>query len=122
MTEEEMKERTMQFGLRVLAMAEALPESSSGRAIRNQLCRSGTSVGAQYRAACRGRSRADFVNKLAGAEEEADESCYWMEVIIRGELLPEHRVEFLLDEGKQLTAILVAARKTASRKRKPEET
>jgi four helix bundle protein len=109
----ELKMRTKQFGLRVMRMVAALPRDSVGKAIGNQLIRSGTAVGANYRAACRGRSKAEFIAKLGIVIEEADESGYWMELIIDGELLPSERLESLLDEANQLTAIMVATRKSA---------
>ncbi len=94
-------------------MVGALPSDAVGRAVSNQLVRSGTSVGANYRAACRGRSKAEFVAKLGVVIEEADESGYWMELIVEGELLPQEKVESLLDEANQITAIMVASRKSA---------
>jgi four helix bundle protein len=87
MNADDLKKRTKQFALRVLKLVAALPQTVAGRAIGGQLARAGTSVGANYRAACRGRSRAEFIAKLGTVEEEADESAYWMEVI-EGELLP----------------------------------
>ncbi len=116
MDETALKQRTKTFALRVMKLVGALPTDSVGRAISGQLVRSGTSVGANYRAACRGRSKAEFVAKLGIVIEEADESAYWMELIIEAELLPATRVESLLDEANQLTAIMVASRKTAGTK------
>ncbi len=113
MDQAELKKRTKQFSLRVMKMVGALPNDSVGRAIGNQLIRSGTSVGANYRAACRGRSKAEFVAKLGVVIEEADESGYWMELIIEGELLSRDKVDSLLDEANQITAIVVASRKSA---------
>jgi four helix bundle protein len=77
MTEDELKQRTKAFALRILHLAGALPHTAEGRAIRGQLVRSGTSVGANYRAACRGRSKAEFAAKLGIVEEEADETAFW---------------------------------------------
>jgi four helix bundle protein len=113
MAEGELKVRTKRFALRVLKLVDALPENVSGRALANQLVRSGTSVGANYRAACRGRSKADFLARLAIAEEEADETCYWLELITESQMLPANRISPLLDEADQLTRILVASIKTA---------
>lgn len=113
MNEQELKTRTKQFGLRVMKLVGALPNNSVGRAIGSQLVRSGTSVGANYRAACRGRSKAEFIAKLGIVIEEADESGYWLELIIEGELLVTHLVEPLLKEADELTAIMVASRNTA---------
>ena len=113
MDESELKKRTKQFALRVMKLVGALPENSIGRAIGNQLIRSGTSVGANYRSACRGRSKAEFVAKLGVVVEEADESCYWLELIIESQLLAVNLVEPLLKEADELTAMMVASRKTA---------
>jgi four helix bundle protein len=85
---EELKIRTKQFALRVIRLVEALPNTRISNTIGNQLLRSGTSVGANYRAACRGRSRPDFVSKVGIAIEEADESLYWMEMLIESGILP----------------------------------
>ena len=115
MDETELKKRTKQFGLRVMKLVGALPSDSVGRAIGSQLVRSGTSVGANYRAACRGRSKAEFIAKLGIVVEEADECGYWMELIIEGQLLPASKVESLLDEANQVTAIMVASRKSAQK-------
>ncbi|MBA3274133.1 MAG: four helix bundle protein [Chthoniobacterales bacterium] len=117
MDEHEMKERTKRFALRILKLADALPKSRSGNAIANQVVRSGTSVAANYRALCRAKSRADFVNKASIVEEEADESCFWLELMIESDLLPAPRIQPLLTEANELTAMLVATRKTAARAR-----
>ena len=114
-TSDELKRRTKQFALRVLKLVAALPKTVAGRAIGGQLVRSGTSVGANYRAACRGRSKAEFVAKMGTCEEEADESAYWMEVIIEGELLKRNQVEPLLREAEELTKIFAQSRISASR-------
>ncbi len=111
--EQELKERTKQFALRVMKLADALPKTISGRAIANQLVRSGTSVGANYRAACRGRSKAEFIAKLGIVIEEADECEYWLELIIDGELLPKSNVQPLHQEAHELAAIFVASVRTA---------
>ena len=113
MDQNELKRRTKQFALRILRLTAALPPTPEARAIRNQLSRSGTSVGANYRAACRARSKAEFVAKLGTVIEEADESCFWMELIIEGGMLPEKNVSDLLTEANELTAIMTASRKTA---------
>ncbi len=113
MNEQELKERTKQFALRVMKLADALPKTISGRAIANQLVRSGTSVGANYRAACRGRSKAEFIAKLGIVIEEADECEYWLELIIDGELLPKSKVQPLHQETHELAAIFVASVRTA---------
>jgi four helix bundle protein len=114
MNADDLKKRTKVFALRVLKLVAALPNTVEGRAIGGQLVRSGTSVGANYRAACRGRSRAEFVAKLGVVEEEADESAYWMEVIIEGELLKPRQVEPLLNEANELTKIMAQSRISAA--------
>ena len=113
MNKDELKHRTKQFGLRILRLTNSLPNNTSGRTIANQLARSGTSVGANYRAACRARSRAEFISKLGTVEEEADESAYWMEMIIEAGLIAKNPVDPLLQEANELTAIMAASRKTA---------
>ena len=115
MNSDELKMRTKQFGLRIMKLVDALPDTRSGRAIGNQLVRAGTSVGANYRAACRGRSRKEFIAKLGTVEEEADESGYWLELIIDGGLLKQQQVEPLLTESEELTKIMASSRLTASR-------
>ena len=115
MDERELKRRTKQFALRVMKLMGSLPQDSVARAIGNQLLRSGTSVGANYRAACRGRSKAEFIAKLGIVVEEADESAYWLELIIVGQLLTANLVEPLLQEANELTAIMVASRKSAQK-------
>ena len=114
MTEQEMKQRTKTFALRVIKLVDSLPNRLTARRIGDQLVRAGTSVAANYRAACRGRSKADFLSKLGIVEEEADESAFWMEILTEAGLMPAKRVAKLLEEANQLTAIVVASRKTAS--------
>lgn len=113
MNSEELKKRTKQFALRVMKLVDALPRTTTGRAIGGQLIRSGTSVGANYRAACRGRSKAEFAAKIGTVAEEADECCFWLELIVEGGLLEERVVKPLLDEANELTAIFTSAAKTA---------
>jgi four helix bundle protein len=114
MNADDLKKRTKQFGLRILKLVGALPNTVQGRAIGGQLVRSGTSVGANYRAACRGRSKAEFVAKLGVVEEEADESAYWLEMIVEGELLKSELVKPLLTEATELTKIMASSRISAS--------
>jgi four helix bundle protein len=117
MDKRELQSRTKRFALRVLKLVDALPRSTAGRAISNQLVRSATSVGANYRAACRARSCAEFAAKLGTVLEEADESLYWLELIRDGELRPDPKVSLLLKEANELTAILAAGRKSAASNR-----
>jgi len=113
MDSEQLKVRTKQFALRVMKLVGSLPQTTVGRAIGGQLVRSGTSVGANYRAARRGRSNAEFAAKLGTVAEEADETCFWLELIVEGAVLPERRVASLLDEADALTAIFTSAVKTS---------
>ena len=115
MSKTELLERTKTFSLRILALVDHLPRTMSGRAIGNQLVRSGTSVGANYRAACRSRSRAEFAAKLGIVAEEADETVYWLELLRDGELIPEGKLSALLKEANELTAIFTAGRRSSSR-------
>ena len=117
MTKDEMKARTKQYGLRVFKVVQALPGDRVSAVLGSQLLRSGTSVGANYRAACRGRSKAEFIAKLGTVEEEADESAYWMELIIDGGLLMKTKVDALRQEACELTAIMAASRISASGRR-----
>jgi len=117
MDKEDLKRRTKQFALRVIRLVEALPRTRTAQVIGNQLLRSATSVAANYRAACRARSQADFVHKLGIVEEEADESLFWLEMVVETELMPAARVEDLIKEADELTAIFVASRKTAKKRR-----
>ena len=109
----DLKARTKQFALRVMKLVDALPRTIQGRAIANQIIRSATSVAANYRAACRARSRAEFIAKIGVVEEEADESCFWLELIIDSDLLTEERIHPLLSEANELVAIMAASRKSA---------
>jgi len=113
MTEKELLQRTKNFALRVIKLVNALPNNTAGRTIGNQLIRSGTSVAANYRAACRGRSKAEFVAKLGTVEEEADESCLWLELTIESGLMEEKMVAGLLKEANEITAIMAASKISA---------
>jgi four helix bundle protein len=115
MDADELKNRTKRFALRILKLAAALPRTIEGNIIRGQLVRAGTSVGANYRAACRGRSRAEFAAKVGVVAEEADESAFWLELIIEGGFLAEGRVKPLLEEANEITKIMASSRITASR-------
>lgn len=116
MTESEMKQRTKAFALRIIKLAGTLSKDFVGRRLGDQLLRSGTSVTANYRAACRARSTADFVSKLGIVEEEADESALWMELLIESGIVLQRRLSGLLDEANQLTAIMVASRKSLNKR------
>ncbi len=117
MDQNELKKRTKQFALRILKLTAALPKTVEARVIQNQLARAGTSVAANYRASCRGRSRAEFISKMGVVTEEADECCFWMELIVEGKMLTEKKVKSLLQEANELTAIMTSSRKTAQSKK-----
>ncbi len=113
MNEADLKKRTKQFGLRVIRLVESLPSTSTARTIGNQLLRSGMSVGANYRAACRGKSKADFVAKAGISLEEADECMYWMELLQEAGIVPAEKLKDLMKEADELVAIFTASIKTA---------
>jgi len=117
MTPDELKKRTKQFGLRIIHLIEALPKTQIASVIGRQLLCCATSVGANYRAACKGKSKADFIAKLGTAEEEADEAVYWLEMLLEAKIVKPNLVSGLLAEANELTAILAASRKTAKSKR-----
>ena len=112
MTPDKMKERTKQFALRILRLVSALPKQRVADILARQLTRSGTSVGANYRAACRGRSKAEFLAKMGIVEEELDECLYWMELITEESFLPKNRLEPLMSEANELLAMIVASIRT----------
>jgi four helix bundle protein len=109
MTELELKDRFSKFSIRIIKMVDSMPNTVSGRAIASQIVRSGTSPAANYRAACIGKSEKDFLNKLKMVEEELDETCHWLEVIMESEMLPEKRVALLYGECKELLSIIVSS-------------
>jgi len=113
MNREELKRRTKEFALRIIKLVDAIPHTPAARVIGNQVLRSGTSVGASYRAACRAKSRSDFVYKINIVEEEVDESAFWLELIIESELMPKIKIDSLLNEANELTAIFAKSGKTA---------
>lgn len=113
----ELKQRTKEFALRILKLVDALPSSVAGKVIANQIMRSGSSVGANYRAACRARSNAEFISKLGIVLEESDETEFWLELIMEGELIPKDKVEPLKKEAEEITAIMAASRITAQGKK-----
>jgi four helix bundle protein len=113
MDAEELKRRTKKFGLAMVKLVESLPSSQTARVIGNQLLRSSLSVGANYRAACRARSRADFISKVGISIEEADESQYWLEILTEAGIVPPDKLKLLVKEADELVAILTASVKTA---------
>jgi four helix bundle protein len=113
MNPEELKLRTKKFVLQIIDFTESLPRSRVRDVLGKQLLRSATSVGANYRAACRSRSKADFVSKITIVEEEADESSYWLELISELQLVHDDRLQHLIKEAGELTVIFTASGKTA---------
>ena len=111
--QEEMKKRTKEFAKRVINLCRQLPETREGRLIGNQIFRSGTSVGANYRAACRGRSKAEFIAKLGIVLEEADESLYWLEILSETKIVKANLLKSLMKEADELVGMFVASIKTA---------
>jgi len=109
----ELKSRTKRFGLDVIKIVENLPNNQTANIIGRQLLRSSTSVGANYRAACRGRSKAEFNSKINISIEEADESLYWMEILVESGLISEMSITQLMREADELIAILTASSITA---------
>lgn len=115
MTPQDLKDRTKAFAVRCVAVAEALPKSRAGDVFGRQLLRSGSSVSANYRSACRAKSKADFVSKISVAIEEADETIYWLEMITAVGPMSEKKLLKLTQEGNELVAILTASPKTVQR-------
>ena len=109
----DFRERTFQFGIRCVRLVGTLPKSMAAQTIGRQLLRAGTSVGANYRAAIRGRSRADFISRMGIVEEECDEALYWIDVLVELELASRKRVEQLRSEANEIIAITVSSIKTA---------
>jgi four helix bundle protein len=112
MNEEQFKARTRQLALEIIQLVESLPRSRTADVIGRQLLRSGTSIGANYRAACRGRSKADVMSKLAIVEEEADESIYWLELLMESQIVELSRVNSLMKETNEIVAMVVASIRT----------
>jgi four helix bundle protein len=114
-TEQQFNDRTKAVGLRIIQLVESLPSSPAAKVVGDQLLRSGTSIGANYRAACRAVSVADIILKLGDVEEETDESMYWIEMISEAGILPAQRLTALHQELNEILAMIVASRKTLRR-------
>ncbi len=117
MTEKEFKDRTKQIALRIIKLVEALPKNYSAQVIGKQLLRSATSVGANYRAACRGKSTADVIHKLSIVEEEADESLYWIELLVESQTMSEKQLSSLHTDMNEIVAMTVSSIKTLRSKK-----
>lgn len=116
----ELKQRTKQFALRVIRMVQALPKTETSRVVGRQVLRSGTSVGANYRTACRAKSRADFVSKMGTVEEECDETMFWIELLAESGEVKESRLTPLWNEAEELLKIVVASAQTARFRNNPQ--
>lgn len=120
MTKLQMMDRTKRLSVRVIRLVESLPKNKTSDILGRQLLRSATSVGANYRAACRAKSTADFINKLAIVEEESDESIYWIELLVESGQIKQNLVAMLLSEFDEIVSIVVSAIKTSKAKRNPK--
>jgi four helix bundle protein len=112
---EELRERTKKFAVRIVKLYKSLPYRTDAQVLGKQLLQCGTSVAANYRAACRGRSRAEWVAKIGLVVEEADETVFWLELLVDCEMVPEQRMQELLQESKELGALFTASQRTARR-------
>jgi four helix bundle protein len=111
--DQDLKSRTKQFALRILRLYQALPAKEEARILGRQLLRSGTSIGANYRAACRARSRAEFVAKLGIVLEESDETTFWLELLSAGGIVSRETIHSLIKESEELTSIFVTSLRAA---------
>ena len=118
MDKEEFKGRTKRLALRVIKLVQALPKDLVAQKIGDQLLRAGTSVGANYRAACRARSTADMIAKLKIVEEEADETLYWLELLVESGLIPEAQLVSLMTETNEILSMTVASITTLRKRQK----
>lgn len=117
MDEQAFKTRTKKLALRIIKLSESLPKNTTANVIGRQILRSATSVGANYRAACCAKSTADMIAKLSIVEEEADETLYWLELLVEANIVPEERLVPLMEETNEIVAMIVSSIKTLRRKR-----
>lgn len=110
-----IKQRTKTFAIRVIRLVDSLPQTVSAQVIAKQIVRSSTAVAANYRASCRARSQAEFIAKLGIVEEEADESLFWLELLVESGIVKKEKLELLMAEANELTSIIVSSIKTAKR-------
>jgi four helix bundle protein len=113
----DLKDRTKRYALRVIKLYQTLPNKSEAQILGKQILRSGTSVGAQYREACRAKSPSDFISKMEGSLQELDETGYWLELLVESNIMPTEAIADLQKETNELTAIFVASVKTAKKNR-----
>lgn len=111
-----IKQRTKTFAIRVIRLVDSLPQTVSAQVIAKQIVRSSTAVAANYRASCRARSQAEFIAKLGIVEEEADESLFWLELLVESGIVKKEKLELLMTEANELTSIIVSSIKTAKRR------
>ena len=121
MRNEDLKQRTKKFALEIIRLVENLPKNRVADILGRQILRSGTSVGANYHASCRARSRADFISKMGIVEEEADESLYWLELLLEAKLVRQDQIQHLVAEGNEITAMVIASIRTARRNKSNAE-
>lgn len=117
MNQQEMKDRTKEFAKRIVRLCRNLPDTREARLIGNQIFRSGTSAAANYRAACRARSHAEFISKMGIVEEEADETLFWLELLGEMEIFSKDQLAAVMQENNELIAIIVASIKTCKEKK-----
>jgi four helix bundle protein len=115
---EQLKKRTKEFAIRIVRLYRALPKTGEARVIGNQMLRSGTSVAANYRAVCRARSKAEFTAKIGIVVEEADETVFWLEMIVETEIMASSKLQDLIKEANELLAIFAASQRTARNSKK----
>lgn len=113
----DLKKRAKVYALRIINLYQALPKSGEAQVIGKQILRSGTSIGAQYREACRAKSPADFISKMEGSLQELDETSYWLELLAESKIFPAEKLVELQKENDELTAIFVTSVKTAKKNR-----
>ena len=116
---EQVRNRTTQFAIRIVRLFRSLPKTDEARTIGRQLLRSGTSVPANYRAVCRARSKAEFIAKIGVGVEEADETVFWLEMLVDTGIVPAQKLTDLLKEANELLAIFSASQQTARRRQRP---
>jgi four helix bundle protein len=112
---EALKKRTKQFAIRIVRLFRSLPRVEEARIMGKQALRSGTSMAANYRAVCRARSRAEFISKIGTVVEEADETVFWLEMLVDTEIVPKNKMASLLQEANELLAIFAASQRTAKK-------
>ena len=112
---EELKRRTKAFAIRIVKLFRSLPKTEEARIIGRQVLRSGTSVAANYRAVCRARSKAEFISKIGIVVEEADETVFWLEMLVETNIVSAKKMDELLKEANELLAIFAASQRTAKR-------